>query len=59
MYVLDFFDKEKFCREDLQELKKQYFEELEKLDPASCSSCERSRIRNKYLKLLTEGNYGF
>lgn len=59
MYILDFFDLEKPCREDLQELKNRYFEELNSLNPELCSNCERTRIRNKYMTLLLEGNYGF
>lgn len=59
MFVLDFFDKEKSCRDDLKELKLQYFSEIDNIDPQNCNSCEKRDIRDKYLNKLIEGNYGF
>jgi hypothetical protein len=59
MFILDFFDKEKNCRDDLKELKLEYFDEINNIDPKDCNSCKKRDIRDKYLNILLEGNYGF
>jgi hypothetical protein len=59
MFVLDFFEKDKECKLELIELKNQYFKDLEQISPASCKNCERKKLRDKYLDILLNGNYGF
>lgn len=59
MFVLDFFEKEKDCKPELVELKNQYFKELEEISPAKCKNCERKKLRDKYLSILLNNNYGF
>ena len=51
MYILDFFDQEKECSDDLKELKQEYFEEFEKLK-SNCVSGDLRRLRDKYIKIL-------
>jgi len=54
MFILDFFDKDKPCPEQIpncDELRQKYFQELE-VKGTGCTSCETRKIRDKYLDML-------
>lgn len=51
MFIFDFFDKDKDCPDNLKELKKQYFDELEELGK-TCKNCELKQLRDKYIEII-------
>jgi len=54
MYILDFFDRDKPCPQEIkncEELREKYFLEIESRG-SGCTSCEQREIRDKFLDII-------
>ena len=53
--IIDFFDDAKPCPPEIkncEELRKQYKQDLNTLNPRTCKPCQLTSLKNKYLNII-------
>lgn len=57
--INSFFEENQPCPSEINgcdELKKQYFDELNKITSEGCTSCQKNQLKMKYIEILSKGS---